>query len=36
MSLEFREEVWGREINLGAVSVEMVFKALMLCGVTKE
>ena len=36
MSLEFREEVQGGEINLGVVSVEMVFKALILCEVTKE
>lgn len=36
MSLEFREEVWGRDINLGVVSVRMVFKALILCEVTEE
>lgn len=36
MSLKFREEVWGGDdINLGVVSVQMVFKALMLCEVTK-
>ena len=29
MSLEFREEVQGGEINLGVVSVEMVFKAML-------
>lgn len=37
MSLKFREEVLGGDdINLGVVSIEMVFKALILCEVTKE
>lgn len=37
MSLKFREEVpGGDDINLGVVSVEMVFKALRLCEVTTE
>lgn len=37
MSLKLREETRdGDDINLGVVNVEMVFKALILCEVTKE
>lgn len=37
MSLEFKEEVQGGdEINLEVVSVQLLFKALILCEVPRE
>lgn len=35
MSLEFRVEVWTKYINLGVISLEMIFKAVKLGEIIK-
>ena len=36
MSLDFRAEVWTRDINLGVVSNKIIFKAMKLDDLTRE